>query len=407
MIAAVDRDDGPALAIVVSAEPWVEALHAHLAAHGGARVRQIVLDPRVALEEDYDALIVDARWPSLTRDLVDRLHRLGRTVVGVFACDDGGAQARLATLGVDLAVDAATAPADVVAVLQAVAPSERPSPRAEPVAAQGSLPRGVPRLVAVGGAAGAGVTEVAISFAAAVAQRGDPAVLLDADPRGGSVAPRLGLRLEPNVCGAIDAVAHGDGAGDIQPALVRTRGSRLQVLCGFPSAAAAGPVSAEAVRRLLARLSAAPGYTVADAGAGEHAAVTDAVIGSAPVLVAVGIASPVGVARLVSWLADRRATAGDAALHVVVNRAPSDRYRRREIATELRRAVAPASLVFAPHDRRVEAASWNGQICGAGAFVNALAPLVELVHPRVGRRRSDRLPVLRRRPRPLASAVGG
>ena len=47
--------------------PGSKELHRHLADHGGARVRQIVLEPALALEEEYDTLVVSDRWPALTR----------------------------------------------------------------------------------------------------------------------------------------------------------------------------------------------------------------------------------------------------------------------------------------------------------------------------------------------------
>ena len=54
----------PAIALVFSPEAWVERLHRHLADHGGARVRQIVLDPTLALDEAYD---VAGRQPPVAR----------------------------------------------------------------------------------------------------------------------------------------------------------------------------------------------------------------------------------------------------------------------------------------------------------------------------------------------------
>ena len=39
----------PTIALVFSPELWVERLHHHLTDHGGARVRQIVLEPALAL----------------------------------------------------------------------------------------------------------------------------------------------------------------------------------------------------------------------------------------------------------------------------------------------------------------------------------------------------------------------
>ena len=58
-------------------------------------------------------------------------------------------------------------------------------------------------------------------------------------------------------------------------------------------------------------------------------------------------ARPVGVARLLGWIAD---VAPEPArpLHLVVNRAPADRFRRAELAHEIARTFAPASLLFVP-----------------------------------------------------------
>ena len=50
----------PTIALVFSPERWVETLHRHLTDHGGARVRQIVLEPALALADEYDTLVVSA-----------------------------------------------------------------------------------------------------------------------------------------------------------------------------------------------------------------------------------------------------------------------------------------------------------------------------------------------------------
>jgi hypothetical protein len=109
----------PTVALVFSPEPWVEALHRHLAHHGGARVRQIVVDPAVALDEEYGALVVSDRWPALTLGFVGAIHERARKVLGVFDPDEPAGKDHLVALGVDatIATDApmaefvATAPA--------------------------------------------------------------------------------------------------------------------------------------------------------------------------------------------------------------------------------------------------------------------------------------------------------
>ena len=63
----------PEVAIVFTPEIWVEELHRYFTDHGGARVRQLVVDPALAVSEQYSVLIVSWRWPSLTRVLLSIL----------------------------------------------------------------------------------------------------------------------------------------------------------------------------------------------------------------------------------------------------------------------------------------------------------------------------------------------
>ncbi len=107
----------PTIALVFSPEIWVEELHRHLADHGGARVRQIVMEPSVALEEEYDTLVVSHRWPALSRPLITGVHDRGRRVLGVFDPDEPQGRDHLYALGVDAAISASSAIAEFVAVL--------------------------------------------------------------------------------------------------------------------------------------------------------------------------------------------------------------------------------------------------------------------------------------------------
>ena len=64
-----------------------------------------------------------------------------------------------------------------------------------------------------------------------------------------------------------------------------------------------------------------------------------------------------------------------APLHLVVSRAPGDRFRRGEIVDEVTRTFPASSLTFVPADRRVEDASWEGELVASGPFVKAVASL--------------------------------
>src|SRR5262245_52946272 len=100
----------PEVALVFTPEEWVEDLHRHLTDHGGGRVRQIVVEPGVALEEAYDVLVVSNRWPALTSAFVHALHARGRSVLGVFAREEPAARAHLVAVGVDAVIESDRGP---------------------------------------------------------------------------------------------------------------------------------------------------------------------------------------------------------------------------------------------------------------------------------------------------------
>ena len=107
----------PAIALVFSPEPWVERLHRHLADHGGARVRQIVLDPALALDEYVRRA---RREPPLARahaPFVAAVRERGRAVLGVFDPEEPAGRDHLVALGVDAVVRADAAVARFVETL--------------------------------------------------------------------------------------------------------------------------------------------------------------------------------------------------------------------------------------------------------------------------------------------------
>ena len=232
----------PSVALVFSPELWVEELHRHLSHHGGARVRQIVVEPSVALEEDYDVLVVSDRWPALTYGFVGRGARVrsrhsrrvrsGRTRgQGPPRRPRGRRHHRRPT-----PTSASSSPC--------CSRSTRPPRRASGGYGRASTGRGRPLtdapsgvLVAVSGPRGSGVTEVALGIAVALAERHRSVVLLDAHEAAPAVAGRLGLGLEPNLRSAVDACAHGLGAlDDCVVAVLEHGGGRLGAVAGHPSA---------------------------------------------------------------------------------------------------------------------------------------------------------------------------
>jgi MinD-like ATPase involved in chromosome partitioning or flagellar assembly len=280
---------------------------------------------------------------------------------------------------VDAAVTSDAGPDGIVALLRAVHGDTALDAVARAAADdEASVMRGA--ITAVSGPAGAGATEVAIALTSAFGTR---AVLVDADDVAPAVAPRLGLPIEPNLRDAIDAVEYGDGELD---AFVAPRANGLCVVGGLASATAWTQIRPPEMLRLVQRLATggADRVVLDVAGALEDMpvatarprhAVARALLGEADEIVAVGAATPVGVTRLLAWIADARAFASPSALHVVVNRAPKDAFRRGEIVDEIANAFAVASVTVVPNDRRVEAAAWAGALVGRGPFTRAVAAL--------------------------------
>ena len=221
---------------------------------------------------------------------------------------------------------------------------------------------------------------MALGLAAAIASH-DAAILVDADEAAPSVATRLGLPLEPNLRSAVDAVVYG--VGDVRSARLAVA-PRLEVVPGFPGTAAASqvrPSDVVDVVRVLASAGCAVVVEVSGARDGEIARAVTELAGTA---VVVGSATPVGIARVLAFLAARKPLLARMPVHVVFNRTPAERFRRAEVDREMRLAFAPAGIWFLPGDRRVDAASWDGVLVARGPFTGALADLAAAVSPPPG-----------------------
>jgi MinD-like ATPase involved in chromosome partitioning or flagellar assembly len=373
----------PEIALVFSPEPWFGELHRHLSDHGGARVRQVVMDPALALQERFAVLVVSGRWPALTQLFVERIHALGRCILGVYDPLEPAGAEHLDALGVDGVVPNDVPVAALLVELQAVA--------ARAVDARGEGDDSVAdaneaatdvgsatALVVVGGTPGAGRSEVALSLAHGLSARGVPVLLVDADDIAPSLGQRLGAPIEPNLRSAIDAVQHGIGS---PAACVRRIAPHLDLLCGVPNAALWAQVRATEVLDVLRTVDADYGSVVADVGSSleeldggtrSRFGTARTVVGAADALVGVGTATPVGVSRLLGWVAAARALNGDAPIHLAVNRVLRSSFRESEMQQEIRRTFEPATLTFLPLDLKVERAVWTGSLVEHGPFVRTV-----------------------------------
>jgi hypothetical protein len=378
----------PEVALVFSPESWVEGVHRHLTDHGGARVRQMIMDPALALEEEYGTLIVSHRWPALTRAFVDTVHSARRRLLGVFDQGEPAGRDHLLAMGVDQVIESDAPMSAFLEALLALAPVEAVGTVSDtdlrrlvddPVATEGDPCAATP--VVVGGPPGGGATEISIELAQTASRYGE-VVLVDADDVLPSIAQRLALPIEPNLRTAVDAVEYG--MGELADALRDVPGASFTVLCGLPNVAAWSQLRPGEVLDVLdALLDRSPTVVVNVASRVEDLVVgvgrtrygvTRAALGRGGTLIGVGSGTPVGVTRLLGWVAEVRALT-DAPLHLVVNESPVDAFRRAEIADEIHRTHPPAGLWFVPHDEKVGAAAWAGELVAPGAFTRAVAGL--------------------------------
>jgi MinD-like ATPase involved in chromosome partitioning or flagellar assembly len=375
----------PALALALSARDWTDRLHRFLADHGGARVRVTAIGPEDLEAEMFDVLLIDDSCSFLTPRLVEQVRRRGGGVIGVFdPVEFADGKERLRELGVTDVIEATAHPDEFLQVIRGasqrtIAPIGEPVGAANPATDASRLGR----LIVVGGPpGGAGVTEMAIGISHRLGSSGGRVALIDADDATSSVAQRLGLSVHPNLLTAIDGVEQGKGvAAMFQPA----GGQTFAVLAGLATGVEAADVRAH---RLLPVLQEALGSfdpvvvtlgTVPEHVRGRESGRTSsgsALLAAAGRAVAVGTASPVGVTRLLDWIAVH-GNASRVRFDVIMNRAPRDRYRRAELVEEITRTYRPRSLALIPFDPAVEEAGWEGTVVGRSRFRKALDAWIE------------------------------
>jgi len=370
------------VALAISARDWPDRIHRFLADHGGARVRAQILSADDATTEAFQVLIIDDICSFLTPRLVDKVRRQGRMVLGVFdPAEAPEGKERLLECGVDLVIEADAEADEFVIALRTLALTDEPIPtEAVPTAAT----RSSRNLVVIGGPpGGCGATELAVAWADRLSVRG-PTVLIDFDEVAPSLAQRLGLHLLPNLRSALDALTHR--ADTLGRNLVQV--DRFMVLTGLSGERDWMEIRPGQISDLLAELGGQFKHVVANCGSSlEQVGFADAgrfgisrqVVVSADHLVGVGLPTPIGVTRLLSWVAESTTLNPAAQTHLVVNRRPRSRYRRAEVVEEIERALPGVSVSFLPEDPQVVTAAWNGALVSSGPYVRTARKLVDQV----------------------------
>jgi MinD-like ATPase involved in chromosome partitioning or flagellar assembly len=420
----------PELAVVYSPREWANRVVRHITDHGGGRVRLRVVDRRVCLEEEFDVLIAEDVTSFLDARLVQELRRRGRQILGVYDPKEPTGKERLLELGVDDVIEDG-APAEEfvrkIGRMIPLTPKLMPNVELPAIAADfdsadqtGLSGAGHPvhrlhgSVCAVGGPpGGCGASEVAVELARAGRRRGDTCMLVDADEVAPSLAQRLGLPPIPNIRTAIDALFHG--AGRLHDALLPVPEGGFELLAGLANPSDWPQVRPQEAAEVVAELRSLRDHVVVNVsahtedlprlGGADRYGVTREVLGAADVVIGVGVATPVGMARLISWIADVVLLIAGTPVHLVVNKVPASRFVRGEVEAEILRNYAPASLHLLPLDTAVEKAAWRGELVGEGPFTRGVEGLANaaLVRPA----RSVRVPSQRAEPRSALRRRGG
>ncbi|MDP9389765.1 MAG: hypothetical protein M3Q48_18075 [Actinomycetota bacterium] len=389
--------------VVFSARPWRAELQRYVRDHVVGVALRLVRDPRVGMDEDIDAMVVDDEASFLTPTYVAALRARAVRVVGVYdpaASDDAG-RVYLERLGVDLVLPLGCGPEELVAALRTVVPEAGVDQRFGELVAGLDLdvdPRSAGTVVAVGGPAGAGATEVAVALAAAVAERRS-VVLVDVDEVNPGVARRLGLSLHPHLLDALDAVHHvpepgAEGADPLldalaRPALAAAERLAFDVVVGLANRedwalARGGDVAAllDALRARWAAVVVNLGPHLEDLSRWvDRFGASRGALGVADAVVGVCEASPRGLLRFLDWLAEASPLVPSRPVHALVNRVPRSPFKAAEVVERLRTDAGGrlASVNLAPEDPAVRTAEWAAELVGGRRFRRAVAALEERI----------------------------
>jgi MinD-like ATPase involved in chromosome partitioning or flagellar assembly len=238
----------------------------------------------------------------------------------------------------------------------------------------GGTPGAAAGVVAVWGPGGApGRTTVAVNVAAELAARGHRIALVDADPYGGAIAPGLGLLDEAPGFASACRLAAGSGLDRAELERIAQRYSSprasFEVFTGLVGPNRWPELSHERVTAALEAMRARFEYVVVDTGfslerdeelmsdqfAPRRNAATFAALSAADRVLAVGLADPVGLSRLLRGHGELVEVVDPERIDVVVNRVRASALgidAHSQVRQTLRRFAGLADATLLPHDGR-------------------------------------------------------
>jgi MinD-like ATPase involved in chromosome partitioning or flagellar assembly len=358
---------GPELALAASARAWPDRLHRFLIDHGGGRVRTRIMSLEQAVSDQYEVLFIDDVCSFLTPRLVRSVRELGREIVGVYnPVDAHDAKRHLLECGITDVIEEGAAPDEFLAIAEATllhrgAPSPTVAPK--PLSF---------RVGVLGPIGGVGCTEVAIGIATNLSQSRST-LLIDLDDRMPSVTQRLDLPIHPNLLTALEAAHHAGGS--VTEAILDH--DSIDVIGGLVNTASGQEIPHIEIEGVLDEIGKA-GYEVVVADLGSPRPDRLEYI-RFHVLIVVGLANPVGIARLVRSVHELSNRTDMPDTVALVNRVAAGSRRRLEIRAEMARLLPTIAMVLVPEDSRLERASWDGTRLGRGPFAKSVSRVATLI----------------------------
>ena len=385
------------LGLALSTRSWRGVLQRHCRDHVADVNASLLRDGLDAAAGEVSVVMLDDDTSWLSAPALVQMRDAGVVVIGLYDPNeaDGHGERHLQRLGVDVVIPCTLGADEMLEVVRSVAPDPDITDRfAELVEVEGDrIARAERQIIAVGGPAGAGSTEVSIALSQLWG--GIRPILIDVDETHPSIARRLGLAIHPHIVTAVEALRGERFAADLDErhqlddCLARSviGGSALpfDVIVGLASRDDWSLLRPDDAAALVEELAARWPLVVARLGPnledlsrhGNRYEVSRTIARRATHIVGVCDGTSVGVLRFLDWLVDVVGIVGDTPIDVVLNRCPTSLSAQSQLVGQLREIAGPriGHVVNARRDKRVERAAWDAALVTRGPFRKTVGAL--------------------------------